>query len=136
MGKRKTHPTTWKRAEGRVASMFGVKRAVLSGSANRADKSGSDSTHPHLYIEVKLRESHAARTLHDEVKRDAAKEGKVPVVALVDKNRPGFLLCVHSDDWERVLVEYVAALDIESASTLLRAMLMARAVRNGQERSL
>jgi hypothetical protein len=37
------------------------------------------------------------------------KEGKVPVLALADKGRPGFLVCIHSDDLETVAVENIAA---------------------------
>jgi hypothetical protein len=75
------------------------------------DLTGSDSTHPTLYIEAKLRGRHTTRTLHDEVKRRSAKEGKTPVLALFDRSRPGFLVVVHSDDLAAVLVEYAFGLD-------------------------
>jgi hypothetical protein len=29
------------------------------------------------------------------------------VVALADKGRPGFPICVHSDDWDAVVAEYL-----------------------------
>jgi hypothetical protein len=70
----------------------------------------SDSTHPTLFIESKLRERHTTRRLHDATKKLATREGKTPVLALFDKNRPGFLLVVHSDDLPVVLAEYTAAL--------------------------
>jgi hypothetical protein len=69
----------------------------------------SDSTHPRLFIESKLRERHTVRTLHDATKRLAAREGKVPVLTLFDKGRPGCLVVVHSDDLAAVLAEYAAA---------------------------
>ena len=61
---------------------------------------------------------HAVRTLHDATKKLATKEGKTPVLALFDKNRPGFLLVVHSDDLAVVLVEFAAALPDEQRDRL------------------
>jgi len=89
---------TWKAVERRVATFFKTKRAYGSGSGGRPDISKSDTTHPTLYIEAKLRETHAARTLHDDVREKAKKEGKTPVLVMADKSRPGFLVCVHCDD--------------------------------------
>jgi hypothetical protein len=101
----------WKQAERRIASFFGTVRAVLSGSSNRDDKGCSDSIHPRLFIEAKYREKHQVRSLHDKTKALAAKEKKIPVVALVDKSRPGFLICVHCDDFVGVVAEWIAGLD-------------------------
>jgi hypothetical protein len=83
----------------------------------------SDSVHPALYIESKLRASHAVRGLHDEVKREAAREHKTPLLALFDKGRPGCLFAIHSDDLPRVLLEYAIALsddDFEQFSAEVR----------------
>jgi hypothetical protein len=113
-----THRRTWQRTEGRAAALFGVRRQVGSGSGGREDVTASDSTHPALFIESKLRQCHTTRTLHDEAKRLATKESKVPVLALFDKNRPGFLIVVHSDDLATVLAEFAAALDPEERSRL------------------
>jgi hypothetical protein len=107
----KTARRTWQQAEGRAAALFGVRRQVGSGSAGRDDVTTSDSTHPTLFIESKLRGRHTTRTLHDETKRLATKEGKIPVLALFDKNRPGFLLGIYSEDFMPVAAEFVAALD-------------------------
>jgi hypothetical protein len=101
---------TWQLFESRVAAFFGCRRAVLSGSSGRDDATCSDSTHPTLFVECKLREKHAARTLHDATRALARKEGKTPVLALADKGRPGFLICVHSDDWRAVVAEWAASL--------------------------
>lgn len=102
---------TWKAFERRVATFFGCCRAVLSGSSGRDDATCSDSTHPTLFLECKLRERHTTRTLHDKTRELARKERKTPVLALADKSRPGFLLVVHSDDWRQVLVEWIASQD-------------------------
>jgi hypothetical protein len=115
---RRTARRTWQLAEGRAAALFGCRRQVGSGSAGRGDVTASDSTHPVLFVESKLRDRHAARTLHDATKKRAAREGKAPLLALFDKNRPGFLLVVHSDDLAVVLAEYAAALPDEERDQL------------------
>ena len=100
---------TWQKCEQRVADLFGCKRQPGSGSGGRDDVTCSDSTHPRLFLETKLRATHAARSLHDATRKLAGKEGKTPVVCLADKNRPGFLVCVHSDDLAAVVVQFCAA---------------------------
>jgi hypothetical protein len=102
----KTARRTWQLAESRLARFFGCERKVLSGSSGRPDdNSCSDATHPRLFLEGKLRASHAVRALHDATRQLARKEGKVPVLGLFDKNRPGFLIVVHCDDWADVVAE-------------------------------
>jgi hypothetical protein len=96
---------TWKAAERRVAETFGTKRQRCSGSSGREDETRSDSVHPRLYIEAKLRERHSTRTLYDETRKLAVKEKKLPVLALFDKHRPGFLVVIHSDDMRRFALE-------------------------------
>lgn len=98
-----TSRRTWQKAEQRVAEWFGAHRNYGSGSCGSVARSRSDSTHELLYIEEKYRERSATRTLHDDAKAKAKKEGKVPVVALVDKSRPGFLLVIHCDDFEEAV---------------------------------
>jgi hypothetical protein len=105
----KTARRTWQQAESRAAALFGVRRQIGSGSAGREDLTASDSTHPVLFIESKLRHCHTTRTLHDATKRLAARERKLPVLALFDKNRPGFLIVVHSDDLATVAAEFTKA---------------------------
>lgn len=93
-----THRNTWKATERRAAGLFGALRQRCSGSSGRADESRSDSTHPTLFIETKLRASCAIRNLFDKTAGLAKKEKKVPVLMLAAKFRPGFLVVVHSDD--------------------------------------
>lgn len=119
----KTHRRTWQRSEGRAAALFGSYRQVGSGSGGRADLTASDSVHPTLFVESKLRNRHTTRTLHDATKRLAGREGKTPVLALFDKGRPGFLLVVHSDDLAAVTSEFAAALtdpELEHLEGLIR----------------
>lgn len=99
---------TWKQAERRAAKAFRTLRQPLSGSGGREDITRSDTRHERLYVEVKYRERHAVRTLFDKVKALATKEGKTPVVALVDKHKHGFLVCVHVDDLQAVAREMAA----------------------------
>jgi hypothetical protein len=108
-----THRRTWMRTEERAADFFGARRRVLSGNANREDIDGDDSTHDELYIEAKLRDKHSVRTLFDSVKRRAEKAGKIPVLALFDKHKHGFMLCIHSEDFQYVIAQRIAALDAD-----------------------
>lgn len=125
-----TSRRTWQKSEGRAAALFGSLRAVLSGSSGRTDKSASDSTHPTLFIESKMRQTHAARTLHSSTMGLAKKEGKVPVLCLFDKGRPGFLVVVHSDDMPRVVAEYLGAMTDEELEEIEGAI--RRAVRRNR----
>jgi hypothetical protein len=102
----KTHKSTWKRRERQAPLGFGVKRQRCSGSSGRADCSRSDSTHPTLFLETKLRTAHAAVALLDATRRLAKKEGKVPVVALASKGRPGLVLVLAIEDLAVVAREY------------------------------
>src|SRR5262249_15615877 len=114
----RTARRTWQLSEGRAAALFGCRRQVGSGSSGRDDLTGSDSTHETLYIESKLRDRPTVRTLHDGTKKKATKERKTPVVVLFDKQRPGCLIVVHSDDLAVVLAEYAAALPDEERGQL------------------
>jgi len=91
-----TSRSTWKAFERRVASFFGSRRAPLSGS--NGGQTASDSLHPDLYIEAKLRAKSAVCTLFEQVERSARVEDKLPVVALQHKNRAGWLLVCRPGD--------------------------------------
>lgn len=108
-----TSKSCWTRAESAAAALFGARRQVLSGSSNRDDRCSSDSTHETLFIETKLRERHAVWAIWEKA-RKLAKKGKIaktPIVILREKGKHGMLICVHSEDFERVAVEYLAARD-------------------------
>lgn len=95
-----TARNTWKSRERQVAEFFGTKRTPLSGGSSGHTR--SDTLHGELFIEQKLRSKHSVVTLWDETKRLASKEGKIPVVTLAEKGRPGFWVLIHSSDFERV----------------------------------
>jgi len=87
----------WKVAERKVAKWFGTCRNPLSGSNSR--HSGSDTLHSVLFLEVKQSSKpFAVVSIWDRAREIAAEEGKTPVVALVQKSRPGFFVVVHCDD--------------------------------------
>lgn len=109
----KTSRRTWQLFEARAAEFFGAKRNVLSGSSNREDRDSSDSTHERLHIECKLAQKFTIYSLWDKTRAAAVKAAerlkrppKIPVVALQLKHRPGFLLCIHSDDFPAVVNEW------------------------------
>ena len=93
----------WKKRERDVASYFNGKRTPLSGGNGKITR--ADVIHDNLFIECKLRAKHSAVKLWDDTKILADKEKKTPVIALCEKNRPGFWIMVHSDDFEKVSKE-------------------------------
>ena len=89
---------SWKQFERRVADYFHGRRNPLSGG-NSGSGTRADVIHPTLYIEAKQRKKYTVVSLWDQTKRLAVKENKTPVVCLSEKNRPGFWIVVHSDDF-------------------------------------
>jgi hypothetical protein len=94
--------STWKKGERKVCRFFNLKRVPLSGGNSghtRADcynpVNNEDNT---LFIEIKHRSKHQVVSLWDKTKALADKEGKTPVVCLIEKNRPGFWILVKDDD--------------------------------------
>jgi hypothetical protein len=109
----KTSRRTWQKREGQAAKDLGANRNWGSGSSGVEGKSRSDSDHPRLFIECKLRAKHAAVTLWDDTHAKAAKEGKVPVVVLVEKGRPGRWYLVRDDHLQAVAEEQKAAKSLD-----------------------
>lgn len=92
-----THRNTWKRMERVVAQFFGSRRTPLSGS-NSGHDTNSDSLHPHVYIEAKLREKFSVYELFKDTAEKAKIEKKIPVLALKQKGETGFLLLIRAED--------------------------------------
>ena len=103
----------WKERERQAAALFGTKRQPGSGSMNRDDFTRSDSRHDAIFMEVKVRASHAVRTLWEGTKKLAKKEKKTPVLVLYSKGKVGGLIVLHEDDAEAVLAEIVKAKDAQ-----------------------
>ena len=90
----------WKNRERLVAKFFGGMRNALSGINSKVTH--SDVVHDSLFIECKLRAKHTVISLWDDTAKLAKEEGKTPVIALCEKNRPGFWVMVHSSDLEKI----------------------------------
>lgn len=98
------HPTSkscWKSFERKVAEFFGTKRVPLSGS-NSGHGTNSDSLHPKVYIECKVREKFSIWNLFVDTEKKAKVEKKVPVVALKQKGEQGYLLLLRPEDLEKL----------------------------------
>lgn len=98
------HPTSksaWKSFERLVASFFGTKRVPLSGS-NSGHGTNSDSLHPRLYIECKVRGKIALWQLFTDTEKKAKVEGKIPIVAIKQKGEKGYLLVLRPENLEKV----------------------------------
>lgn len=106
-----TSKSAWTRAESSLAAIFGARRRVLSGSANRPDLDGDDSTHERLFLESKLRASWSVWSLWRAVDKAAGRAKKIPVLGLREKGRHGALLVIHEDDLRAVVAEFLAARD-------------------------
>lgn len=100
-----THRRTWQKRESTAAGLFGATRTPLSGS--NGGQTSSDSLHPTIYIETKLRARSPIHTLFDKTSQAAKIEGKTPCLALAMKNRPGFLVVAKAEDIP-VLAAYMA----------------------------
>lgn len=88
---------TWKAAERRIADFFGTTRTPLSGGNGKQTR--SDSLHKGLFLEAKLRVTHAVVSLWRETKELADKENKIPVICLNEKGKEGFWILCHKDDF-------------------------------------
>ena len=111
MGTRSGNKGAWKAAEEWLAQIFGAHRRPLSGNTSgRDDQDGSDTTHPALYLEAKLRSEHSVRKLHDHCRKRA--KGRPVVIGLRDKGRPGGLIVVHDSDLPALCVEWLKSQDI------------------------
>ena len=99
-----TKPTSkscWKSFERTVADYFGTRRVPLSGS-NSGHGTNSDSLHPKLYIECKVRSKVALWQLFVDTENKAKVEGKIPVVAIKQKGEKGYLLVMRPDDLKKI----------------------------------
>lgn len=99
--KNPTSKSCWKRFERVVATFFGTRRVPLSGS-NSGHNTNSDSMHPEIYIECKVREKFSIWSLFKDTAEKAKVEKKVPVVALKQKGEQGYLLLIRPEDLEKL----------------------------------
>lgn len=83
---------TWKAFERTVAGLFNTERTPLSGGNSKHTR--SDTLSDKLFIECKYRANSATCNLFAETEKLAAKEGKIPVLALKAKGKNGFLVVI------------------------------------------
>lgn len=93
----------WKAFERRVASFFGATRNPLSGGDSKHTR--ADIIHPTLFVECKQRKAHSVIRVWDEAAEQARAEGKTAVVALSEKNRPGFWILCKQTDFLKIAVD-------------------------------
>ena len=119
--------TSAKQRERDSAAFWGTRRAA-NNSSGRPDFDGSDSTHERIHLETKLRKTQL-RSLWEAAKRKAMKfrTRKTPVLMVAQKNCPGFLVCIHSDDFAQAVCEWLV---VQDDSTLQRISLKVAALRN------
>lgn len=99
--KNPTSKSSWKGFERTVANYFGTRRVPLSGS-NSGHGTNSDSLHPKLYIECKVRSKIALWQLFVDTEKKAKVENKIPVVAIKQKGEKGYLLVMRPEDLEKI----------------------------------
>lgn len=97
-----TSSSNWKSFERLVAGFFGTRRVPLSGS-NSGHGTNSDSLHPKVYIECKVRGKISLWSLFADTESKAKVEGKVPVVAIKQKGERGYLLVMRPEDIEKLV---------------------------------
>ena len=107
--------------EREVAREFGCARVCLSGGNNRQADTRSDTTHPVLYIEAKTRASMAVWSLYRDTEKKAGKEDKVPVLALKEKGKAGWLIACRPDDLATVARQHAAASNVAAQRVLEKA---------------
>ena len=115
----KTSLSTWKQRERNAAAIFGARRQRCSGSSGIEGQTRSDSVHPRLFIEHKLRASHAVLNLWRAELPKARKEGKDLVIVLSEKGRKGQWLLVHDADMASVVANWLAAQDDDTLEAVL-----------------
>ncbi len=92
---------TWKSVEGRIAKYWGTTRTPLSGINSK--HTSSDTLHKDYFIEIKHRKEWAIFNLFKRTRELANKEKKLPFLCLHEKNKAGFLICIHSDDFREIV---------------------------------
>jgi hypothetical protein len=100
--KNPTSKNCWKGFERVVAKFFGTRRVPLSGS-NSGHSTNSDSLHPKIYIECKVRNKFSLWSLFKDTEDKARQEKKIPVVAIKQKGEKGYLIVVRPEDLEKLV---------------------------------
>ena len=102
--KNKPHiPKTWKNFELKVAKDLGGERNPLSGRSSK--HCYGDVIHPYFTVEVKYNEFLPLCRLFEEVRAEANKVGKIPLIAFKVKGQEGYLYAVSN----KIFLEMISA---------------------------
>ena len=93
----------WKDVERKFARFFGTERNSLSGSGSKVSE--SDTIHPVLFMEVKMRKSFAISDWYRQAAASAKKEGKIPLLGLKEKGKRDWMICCDVRDLIKVAME-------------------------------
>ena len=93
----------WKVVEAEVGRFFASRRVPLSGS-NSGHSTQADLLNPHVYVEEKYRDKHAAVELYFSELSKAREEGKPLVIALKQRRQqnPPWLMLIDPRDIFRI----------------------------------
>ena len=83
--------SNWKGFERVVAKAFGTTRAPVCNNVTH-----SDTFSEKFYVEVKTRKKLGLWALYEDTKKKAEAEHKIPVVALKEKGKRGFLIVTNA----------------------------------------
>lgn len=103
-----THRGTWKARERQIAAYFGSERTPLSGGNSKHTR--SDTLSSVFYVEAKFRKNQPVLRLYEDTESKARKEGKIPIVALCEKGKSGFLLATTADNFKLIARRYMQQL--------------------------
>lgn len=131
-----TARNTWKQRERDAAEELGTRRQPSSGSMGRADQTRSDSVHPKVFIECKLRPSHGPITVWRDAAKKAKAENKTPVVCLMEKFRRGRWWLIHSSHLRILAIEWLAAKDDVFVNQIMIDVATARRQRDKVQETL
>ena len=100
-----TSRNTWKQRERQIAKFFFSERTPLSGFNSK--HTHSDSLSKDFYVEAKYRAKLSLMTLYKDTEAKAHDEKKIPVVALCEKGKAGFLVVVSDKHFKRLASRYM-----------------------------
>ena len=89
--------SNWKGSEREVAKAFDTTRAPVCNNLTH-----SDTFHLSCYIEVKKRKRFWIWGLFEDTKKKALAEKKIPIVAIKQKGKKGFLILLRPEDIKEV----------------------------------
>jgi hypothetical protein len=112
----------WKARERTAAAAIGANRQRCSGSSGIKGQTRSDSDHPRIYLEGKMRAAHAVINLWDDTAAKAKREKKTPLVCLSVKGRPGRWWLLHHRDVKQLAIEWLAQQDKETLDDVCKEL--------------